>query len=213
MAPHAHAPRILATAAAIVLASSACKPKRDSSAASVDAAPRDAAQAESGTQNETQNGSNVRSAGPPPAIPPGPPDDQLPAASEGMAVRARHLLEAIASDDAALASDILFPRDGWTATRDAPDPGKDWDRRVASPFRRAVHVLSRRHEDYSRAQSVSLELGPALAQETPRPRSWKKPVWTARGSRVTFVVDGHARTLPLRELTAWRGEWYVTRLR
>jgi hypothetical protein len=212
MAPHDQAlpqalPKALhtlAATAAILLASSACKPKRDASAASVDAAPRDAATAE--------GGSDVRSAGSAPAIP-GPPDDQLPSASDGMAVRARHLLEAIASDDAALASDILFPRDGWTATRDATDPGKDWDRRVASPFRRAVHVLSRRHEDYSRAQSVSFELGPAVAQETLRPRGWKKPVWTVHGSRVTFVVDGRTRTLPLRELTAWRGEWYVTRLR
>jgi hypothetical protein len=33
------------------------------------------------------------------------------------------------------------------------------------------------------------------------------------GSRITFVIDGRTRTLPLRELTAWRGEWYVTRLR
>jgi hypothetical protein len=199
-----HALRPLAAAAAIVLAAGGCKAKRDASAAAADAAPpQDAAQADGAR--------DVRSAAAP-AVP-GPPDDQLPATAEGMAVRARHLLEAIASDDAALATDILFPRDGWTVTRDAADPGKDWDHKVAAPFRRAVHALSRRHQDFARAQSVSLELGPAMTQEAPRPRGWKKPLWTVHGSRVTFVIDGRTRTLPLRELTAWRGEWYVTHLR
>jgi hypothetical protein len=32
-------------------------------------------------------------------------------------------------------------------------------------------------------------------------------------SRLTFVVDGHTRSLSIREMTAWRGAWYVTRLR
>jgi hypothetical protein len=142
-----------------------------------------------------------------------PPDDSMPAPAEEMTVRARHLLEAIANDNAALASDILFPRDGWSAMRDALDPGKDWDRRVAAPFRNAVHSLSRRHDDLARAQFVSLELGGAMAQATASAHGWKKALWTVHGSRLTFVVDGRTRTLPVRELTAWRGAWYVTRLR
>jgi hypothetical protein len=146
-----------------------------------------------------------------PAAPPG--DTILPATSEELMGRARHLLEAIARDDASLASDILFPRDGWVATRDAADPGKDWDARASAPFRRAVHILSRRHLELSHAQIVSLELGGALVQATPRKHAWKEPLWTVAGSHLTFVVDGHTRTLPIREMVAWRGAWYVTRLR
>ena len=146
-----------------------------------------------------------------------PPDDGLlPAASEELVGRARHLLEAIARDDASLAGDILFPRDGWVATRDAADPGKDWDARASAPFRRAVHALSRRHRELGsldRAQVVSLELGGSLVQATPRKHGWKRPLWTVAGSHLTFVVDGHTRTLPIREMVAWRGAWYVTRLR
>ena len=142
-----------------------------------------------------------------------PPRDDAapPATSDDLAMRARHLLEALGAGDAQLATDIVFPRDGWLNTRDASDPGKDWERHVAAPFRRAVHAIARRH--LNRATFVSLEVGQTVTQETPRRHAWKKPLWTVRQSRLTFVVDGRTRTLPIREMTAWRGAWYVTRLR
>jgi hypothetical protein len=143
-----------------------------------------------------------------------PPDDSaIPAPSEELVNRAKHLLEAIVQDDSSLATDIAFPRSAWLATRDAADPGKDWERQVADPFRRGVHTLSRRRPHLDRAQVVSLEIGHVLVQATPRKHGWTKPMWTASGSRLTFVVDGRTRTLPIREMVAWRGAWYVTRLR
>lgn len=145
----------------------------------------------------------------------GAPDDTIiPAASsEELTVRARHLLEAIAKDNSDLGTDILFPRDGWLATRDAADPGKEWDKRVASPFHRSVHALSHRREDLNRAQQVTLEIGHTVVQVTPKKHSWRKALWQVHGSRITYVVDGHTRSLTIREMTAWRGAWYVTRLR
>jgi hypothetical protein len=144
----------------------------------------------------------------------GPADDAIPpATSDELTARAKHLVEAITRDDPDLGTDILFPRDGWLATRDAADPGKDWERRVASPFRRSVHVLSHHRADLGRAQQVSIEIGHAVFQVATRKRAWKKPLWTVHGSRLTYVVDGHTRTLTIREMTAWRGAWYVTRLR
>jgi hypothetical protein len=144
----------------------------------------------------------------------GPPDDALPPdASEELTERARHLLEAIGRDQADLATDILFPRDAWLATRDAADPGKDWDVHVATPFRKGVHALSRRHHDLDRAQVASIEVGHTVTQAPLRRHGWKKGLWVVHGSRLSFVVDGRTHTLPIREMTAWRGAWYVTRLR
>jgi hypothetical protein len=142
-----------------------------------------------------------------------PPDDAIPpVSSDDLTVRARHLLEAIERDEAALATDILFPRDAWIATRDAADPGAEWDRRVSAPFGRSVHALARRHKDLDRAKLVSVELGHAVVQVTTRRHAWKKALWTVHGSHLTMVIDGHTHTLPVREMTAWRGAWYVTRL-
>jgi hypothetical protein len=142
-----------------------------------------------------------------------PVDDAIPpTSSEELSVRAKHLLEAISQDNIDLASDILFPRDAWIATRDAADPGKEWEKRVSRPIRRALHALSRRHKDLGRAEFASLELGHAMTQASPKKHGWQKPLWVVTGSRLTFVVDGRTRTLPVREMTAWRGAWYVTRL-
>ena len=143
-----------------------------------------------------------------------PPDDSIPPTSgDDLTARARHLLEAVGKDDPDLATDILFPRDGWLATRDAADPGKEWEKHVAAPFRKSVHTSARHHAEIDRAQFVSLELGHVVVQSTPRRHGWKRPLWTVKGSRLTFLVDGHTRTLSVREMTAWRGAWYVTRLR
>jgi len=143
-----------------------------------------------------------------------PPDDSIPPTSgDDLTARARHLLEAVGKDDPDLATDILFPRDGWLATRDAADPGKEWEKHVAGPFRKSVHASARHHAEIDRAQFVSLELGHVVVQSIPRRHGWKRPLWTVKGSRLTFLVDGHTRTLSVREMTAWRGAWYVTRLR
>ena len=136
-----------------------------------------------------------------------------PPPGEELVVRARHLIEAIVDDDPSKAADIVYPRDGWLATRDAQDPGKDWEKQVADPFRRAVHALSRRRQTFDHAQAVSIELGRVMVQAAPQRHGWKKPLWTVTGSRVTFVADGHTRTLPIHEMVAWRGAWYVVRLR
>jgi hypothetical protein len=140
-----------------------------------------------------------------------PADDTIPAtSSDELTARARHLLEAITKDDADLATDIVFPRAAWFGLKDVADPAREWDKKVDRPFRRALHALSRHAEG---AQFVSLELGRAVVQETVKRHGWKKALWSVHGSRLTYVVDGHTRTLSIREMTAWRGAWYITRLR
>jgi hypothetical protein len=143
-----------------------------------------------------------------------PPDDTMPeGTSAELTLRVKHLLEAIANDDPELATDIEFPRDGWLLTHDAADPGKDWEKHVARPFRNGVHGLSKRHKEVARAELVSIEIGHSAQQTTPKKHGWTKALWTVRESRITFVVDGRTHMLPIREMAAWRGAWYVTRLR
>jgi hypothetical protein len=187
-----------------------CK-RSSSSTETADAAPANGATIDAGGD---ARGAASASASALPGLGGAPPDDAIPAtSSDELTARARHLLEALGKDDPDLAGDIVFPRDAWLGTRDAEDLGKDWDKRVDSPFRRSVHGVSHRHESLARAQFVAIELGHAVVQTTPRRHGWKKALWTVHGSHLTYVVDGHTRTLPIREMTAWRGAWYVTRLR
>ncbi len=138
----------------------------------------------------------------------------LPAsASDELTARAKHLLEAVAHDNADLATDILFPRDAYIAARDGDDPGKVWDAKVISAFRRHVHLMHKRTKGVEKAQFVSFEIGRSVIQTTPKRRDWKRPLWKVKRSRLTFTVDGRTQRLEIAEVMGWRGAWYITRLR
>ncbi|MGO8999214.1 MAG: hypothetical protein ACLQVI_38300 [Polyangiaceae bacterium] len=141
-------------------------------------------------------------------------DLALPAAtSDELTLRAQHLFEAILRDNPDLASDILFPRDAFESAHDATDPGKVWDNKLAASFRRGVHSLHKRTKGIERAQFVSFEIGSTVTQATVRHHEWKVPLWRVPHARLTFTLDGRTSRFDIGELTAWRGAWYVTKLR
>lgn len=141
-------------------------------------------------------------------------DTAMPASGgEDLTLRMRHLLEAISQNNADLASDALFPRDAYVATKDSPDPPKSWEKRVSVPFRRSVERTHKRMKGIQHARFVSFELGHSIVQITPKKKDFKKPLWRVKHSKLTFMIDGKERHLDIAEMTAWRGAWYVTRLR
>ena len=135
-----------------------------------------------------------------------------PASSPELDTRMRHLLEAIAQDNPDLAGDVLFPRDAFIQTKDLTDPQKAWEKKVSGSFRRSVALLHKRLKA-DQAKFVSFELGHSVVQITPKKKDWKRPLWRVKHSKLSFTVDGKTRHLDIAEMTAWRGAWYVTRLR
>lgn len=136
-----------------------------------------------------------------------------PPSGEELASRMRHLLEAIAQNNPDLASDAMFPRDAYIAAKDAPDPGKAWEKKVASAFRHSVERTHTRTKGASYAKFVSFELGKTISQTTPKKKDFKKPLWRVKHSKLTFSIEGKTHHLLIAEMTAWRGNWYVSRLR
>lgn len=146
----------------------------------------------------------------------GPSPDDLampPAPNEELAARMRHLLEAVAQNNPDLANDALFPRDAYLSTRDAPDPQKAWEKKLSGAFRRAVERTHKRTKGMENAKFVSFELGHSISQLTPKKHDFKRPLWRVKHSKLTFSIEGKQRHLDIAEMTAWRGAWYVTRLR
>jgi len=135
-----------------------------------------------------------------------------PTASEELTTRAKHLLEAIAAGNPDLAVDIVFPRDGYIAARDTTDAAKLWDKKVSAIFKKQVGHLHKK-KGIDRAQFVSIELGHSVTQIAPHRHDWKKPVWRVKGSHLAYMIDGKPFKVPIAEMVAYKGAWYVTRLR
>jgi hypothetical protein len=133
--------------------------------------------------------------------------------TEELTARMRHLLEAVAQNEPGLAGDVVFPRDAFIATRDATDPQKAWEKKLSSTFRRSIERSHKRTKGIENARFVGFELGHSMVQEPPKKHEWKRPLWKVKHSKVTFTIDGKPRHLEIAEMTAWRGAWYVTKLR
>ena len=140
-------------------------------------------------------------------------DDAFPSSDEELELRMRHLLEAVAASDPSLAPDVLYPRDAWVRSRDASDPGKAWDHSVKPSFLRDVAKLRKRAKGIERARFVSFDLGRAVAHVPAKPRDLKRPLRRVKRSRITYTIDDKTKHLDIAEMTAFRGAWYVTRLR
>lgn len=136
-----------------------------------------------------------------------------PATSDDLNTRMRHLVEAIAQDTPELAGDVLFPRDAYLMTRDSADAAKGWEKKVSLPFRRSIERQHKRTRGIAQARFVSFELGHSVVQITPKKKDWKRPLWRVKGSKLSYSIDGKTKTLEIAEMTAWRGAWYITRLR
>jgi hypothetical protein len=140
-------------------------------------------------------------------------DDLPDAGPADLDVRGKHLLEAIAQNDAALAADIVLPRDAWMAARDTQDPASLYDSKFKTSF--AAQIARAHHHDkgIDRAVFVSFELGQNPARVMPKRHEWKEALWHAAHSTITFTIDGRVQRVEIAEMVAWRGNWYVSRLR
>jgi hypothetical protein len=141
-------------------------------------------------------------------------DDALPPSTGAeLTLRAKHLLEAIIKDDPGLATDMVFPRDAYVASRDAPDPGKQWDTKVITLFQKQIHALHRKTKGIDRAEFLTFDLGEPVVQAVPKKHELKRSLWRVRRSRLTYTIEGKAQHFDVAEMVSWRGAWYVTKLR
>lgn len=202
---------LIAIAVALSLSTSACGSKREvRSDAGLDAATvRNTPGAPTGGDGGLGDGGAVAMA----TVDAGPPDDALPpSAAPDLALRGRHLLEAITQDNPELATDILFPRDAFVTVRDLTDATKVWEKKTLPAFHRDVRTLNRRLKGKD-TQFVALEIGQAIARIVPKRRDYKKPLWRVKHSKLLFTVDGRQQRIEIGEMVSWRGAWYVTKLR
>lgn len=153
---------------------------------------------------------------PPPVIDAAPPAasfDDFPDAGSDLDTRAKHLLEAIAQNDASLAADIVLPREAFIAARDAQDPATLYDGKFKNTFAAHIARIHRHEKGIEQAVFVSFTLGQNPQRAVPRKHDWKESVWRATRSTLTFTIDGRVHRIEITEMIAWRGNWYVAHLK
>lgn len=174
----------------------------------VESEPHDAAPA------PKPDAAKIADAAPPPEASVEPSFEALPDAGPGdLELRGKHLLQAISENDLSLAADIVLPREAFVAARDVQDPGGTYESKFKLALSNQIARIRRHEKGVDRAVFVSLDLGGAPARAEPRRHEWKEPVWRVARSKLTFTIDGRVRRIEVAEMIAWRGNWYVTRLR
>jgi hypothetical protein len=125
------------------------------------------------------------------------------------------LVRAIATNDPEVARVFFFPREAYEQVKAIEHPGRDWEHRLWSLFKRDVGRYHRELGDgAAEAKLVRFEA------QAPR-KQWMKPgsegnllgYWRmTRNQLVLSGADGKERKLEVTSLISWRGEWYVVHL-
>ncbi len=148
------------------------------------------------------------------AAPPQSSFEDLPDAGPGdLDTRAKHLLEAIAQNDVSLAADIILPREAYLAARDAQDPAARYESKFKTSLATHVARIHRHEKGIDNAVFVSFDLGKSTSRVVPRKHEWNQPLWEATRSTLTYTIDGRVHRIEIAEMIAWRGNWYVAKLR
>jgi hypothetical protein len=129
--------------------------------------------------------------------------------------RARALWTGIVEDDPDRAMAFFFPLGAYEQVKDVADPAADWRRRLVSAYTGDVHALHAwLGPDASRAKFVALEVpAQSVRWVDPGEEGNKIGYYRVIGSRLRYDLDGAQRTMNVRTLISWRGEWYVVHLR
>lgn len=141
-----------------------------------------------------------------------------PSLDEELAHRLRHVLDAIAANNAALCHDAQLPRKAYVEDYAHKDPAKQFDRGIDPAFKKALARLHRRTRGHE-LTFVALDVPRGIEQLPIRDRDgWRVPTWSVRGAKIRATQRTHAPgerkdlTLDIGSLIYWRGAWYIEKM-
>lgn len=140
-----------------------------------------------------------------------------PTESKAFEVRMQMLWQAMLSGDAESALDAFFPVDAYTQVKDVSDPERDWKRRLVAAYKRDIadiHVrFARLADGGTRAHLVRIEVPSERARWVEPGEEYNKlGYYRVFGTKIHYEVDHKPRTIEVKSLISWRGEWYVVHL-
>jgi hypothetical protein len=144
-----------------------------------------------------------------------PQTHELPGSStEAFQARVLGLWEAIVRNDPDRAMPFFFPLRAYVQVKDVADPEADWRLRLVLAFRRDIQSLhARLAEAGGPGRLLALNVPAARAQWVRPGEEWNKiGYFRVFGSKLRYEIEGEVRTIDVRSLISWRGQWYVVHL-
>lgn len=136
-----------------------------------------------------------------------PPRPPLGDATE----RAARLLDAIRTDDPALAEDFFLPQAAFRLIKGISDPDALWTR-IHRMYEDDIHELHASLGDLTGAELVRLQFTGRRGWVRVREETNRLPYWAQRHSWLVYRVGGEERRFEVRTMIAWDDRWYITHL-
>lgn len=140
--------------------------------------------------------------------------DKPSASTPAFEARARLLWEAIVSNKPEIARPAFFPLPAYEKVKAVGNPAGDWRIRLVAAYERDIrdlHVALGARA--ARAKLVKLEVPDERAKWVEPGEEYNKiGYYRVFGSKLKYEVDGRERSLVVKSLISWRGEWYVVHL-
>lgn len=127
------------------------------------------------------------------------------------AERAARLLEAIRTDDPALAEDFFLPQAAFRLIKGISDPDALWAR-IHRMYEDDIHELHASLGDLTGAELVRLQFTGRRGWVRVREETNRLPYWAQRHSWLVYRVGGEERRFEVRTMIAWDDRWYITHL-
>jgi hypothetical protein len=147
-----------------------------------------------------------------PRQPAGPEKPEVPPlTSDALTERARLLFDAVVKGKPEIADPFFFPREPFLPLKDVDDPGR-YHAELVRVYHRDILRLHAKRRSWEGARFVSFALGSAPRWIEPG-REWNKlGYYRTFDAKLAYEVSETSRTLLVRTIISWDGQWYVTHL-
>lgn len=142
-----------------------------------------------------------------PAVAKKPPVPQMGTAAE----RVKLLLEAIRKDEPAIANPFFFPKLPFRKVKGIKDPDRYFDYLV-KVYHKDVKTLRATLKQPDTIELIRFELGGWKRWVVRGKEANRLPYWAVHKSKLVVRDAGKERTLRVRVMISWEGQWYVTHL-
>jgi hypothetical protein len=131
--------------------------------------------------------------------------------SERLDDRARHLLDAIATGEAARGDDFFFPRSPFIPLKDVRDPGRYFDQLLGA-YHRDIRELHKSRRDWTSVRLVSFALGTTPTWVAPGREYNKIGYYRTFGAKLRWQAGDSSGAIGISTIISYHGRWFITHL-